>query len=80
MSTFEREGRHVILKIKDIASYLNIEQTAAVILAVNTIDKRRKQASRPPLVGAVVESDWPEYEVVWKMIEERMKNDKISKS
>ena len=73
----EREGfvrgeRYVVLKIRDVKdglSSIQIEQLKSICKAV---EQYRKTTNRIPLVCVVVESDWPEYEPVWAMIEARM--------
>ncbi len=68
MSDFKREDRYIVLKKKDLdALYLKgILQNYEVEL-LNTIS-----ATLPRRYYVVVESDWPEYEKVWQMIEDRM--------
>lgn len=61
MSEFQREERFIVIKRK----HLNENQEQAIratlrALSVGTVE------------CVVVESDWPEYETVWKMIEARM--------
>ncbi|MFC3191307.1 hypothetical protein [Pseudocitrobacter faecalis] len=73
----KRENRYFVLKVRDIedayksglidaAALDALEQTA---LAVKTV---RQQRGKDELACVVVESDWPEHEVVWGMIEARM--------
>ncbi|URC22311.1 hypothetical protein CHUUTOTORO_02260 [Serratia phage vB_SmaM-ChuuTotoro] len=35
------------------------------------VTEHRLENGKTPLEAVVVESDWPEYDKVWKMIEER---------
>jgi hypothetical protein len=70
----ERENRYTVFKNKDIEKYLNqteIEQLNNISerIAVGRLTERRNSMN-----CVVVESDWPEYEIVWKMIEERVDN------
>lgn len=71
-AAFEREERYVVLKIRDIKDGLS----SLELLSLDSIRKRiaeyREVSLRKPLECVVVESDWPEYEVVWKMIEQRV--------
>lgn len=55
---FEREERYIVIKLSDIQEevYSQIEE----IIENNCIELRE---------CVVVESDWPIYEKVWKMIE-----------
>ena len=58
--TFQREERYIVIKRK----HLTDEDSLRNFLAQNKI---------PTIESVVIESDWPEYEVVWSMIEERCK-------
>ena len=64
MSTeFKREERYIVVKIKDIDNPRQLEKLRYQIhqgCGANTIE------------CVVVESDWPEYETVWKMIRDRV--------
>lgn len=57
MTKFVREERYIVLKIKDL--------TEDEIVNLYSY-------SHAEVEGVVVESDWPEYETVWKMIEDRV--------
>lgn len=63
MTNFKREERYVVFKL----SHLDGEQ-------IDSLDELRRQC--PTVDCVVVEDDWPEYSVVWKMIEERVKESK----
>lgn len=63
MSKFTREWRYIVVKRKHITA----EQEYQLMELINSFDL-------PDLKAAVVESDWPEYEVVWNMIENRVNN------
>lgn len=59
MNDFKREDRYIVFKI----SQLDEEQLELL---------ERVQRELPTLCDCVVvESDWPEYEKVWEMIEDR---------
>ncbi len=58
---FHREERYIVIKRKYITE--EQEQKLREILATFNL---------PPLECAVIESDWPEYEEVWGMIETRV--------
>ncbi len=70
---FKREPRYVVLKIKDIHAYLSPAQIEALQIAGETIAVGRSIEGKSPFNAVVVEQDWPEFEMVWAMIEERCK-------
>lgn len=61
MSEFKREGRYVVIKLKDIDE--NTQRQLGNFM---------QDLEIPTRSCVVVESDWPEYEPVWKMLEDRM--------
>ena len=67
-----REDHYLIIKRSDIHKYLTAMQEAQLNMLANHIARGRQRAGKPPLQAVVVESDWPEYEPVWRMIEERV--------
>lgn len=77
---FEREDRYMVLKYKDIAGAFEaggITESDLDVLSKISGEVEACRMIRRNKVGeffkcVVVESDWPEYEMVWKMIEERM--------
>jgi hypothetical protein len=68
----EREQKYVVFKIKDIFKYLSEDEIEAVGNFLEKICYGRQMDSREPLVCATVESDWPEYDMVWESIEKRV--------
>lgn len=62
MREFKREERYIVIKLKPLDD-VDIPGLRAYLEEhyINTVD------------CVVVESDWPEYETVWKMIEDRCK-------
>jgi hypothetical protein len=75
---FERQERYVVIKMKDMfeavqAGFLGMSTPTTLIRIMDSLEAFRLTKGRPPLLTAVVEEDWPEYEVVWAMIEQRMK-------
>lgn len=58
MSKFVREERYIVLKVNRLCD----EDYFAV----------KGIYDHAMVEGVVVESDWPEYEKVWKMIEDRV--------
>lgn len=68
MSEFNREDRYFIFKRSDVP-----QSSIPVLESLReTADHLRSMKGKPPLVCVVVESDWPEYEPVWQMIEDRV--------
>lgn len=61
MSTFKRYDRYIVIKISDLSD----KQADALTDVFMIGDIRTREA-------VVIEKDWPEYELVWKMIEDRM--------
>lgn len=70
MSTFQREDRYIVLKGKDLQylSAADMQKLQAVCARVNVIRAERGKAD---MTCVVVESDWPEFEHVWALIEAR---------
>lgn len=66
---FKREERYVVIKIKDMDSY----QCAALDIQMQRMAIKTRKC-------VVVESDWPEYELVWKVIKDRVVKDKATGS
>lgn len=63
--SFQREDRYIVLKRKDFNSIGGLTPMELQVLDhLLSILPERKYV--------VVEDDWPEYEVVWKMIEDRV--------
>ena len=60
MSEFKREERYIVIKRKHLSD--------DAILAVEAL----ADAFGEVYDCAVVENPWPEYEIVWKMIEDRV--------
>ncbi|KSL05501.1 hypothetical protein AAA503_20375 [Pseudomonas aeruginosa] len=61
MSEFKREERYLVLKLKDLSPAA--EEHIRQYVAARNLPNRQ---------CVVVESDWPEYELVWTMIEARV--------
>lgn len=61
MEKFVREERYIVLKLSDLTDgeYAYIEDY------IESMCIERREC-------VVVESDWPDYDKVWKMIEERV--------
>lgn len=61
MAQFEREERYIVIKRKHLAPY--VEDDIRELLSDHGVET---------IECVVVESDWPEHEIVWGMIEARM--------
>jgi hypothetical protein len=61
MSKFKREERYIVVKLKDL-DYQQAEDLRQFLVnnEIDTVD------------GVVIESDWPECEPAWALIEQRM--------
>lgn len=66
MSRFNREHRYVVIKRSDLEN-LRGGQTEGLRQQLN-----RVSPLLPKREFLVIESDWPEYEPVWRLIEQRM--------
>lgn len=69
---FSREERYYILKISDMRKYLGVEKQEAVRAIAEKLNAGRIVDKKNVLQAVVVESDWPEYDAVWDMIEARV--------
>lgn len=67
---FKREDRYIVLKRTDAEEYLDKKYLEHLENTITTINYFR--GLKGPLECVVVEKDWPEYEIVWKMIEDRV--------
>lgn len=78
----KRENRYYVLKVTDIEAAFKsgligsetLDELEAASLAVKQV---RQQRGKDELACVVVESDWPEHEVVWGMIESRVDGVKL---
>lgn len=76
----KREIRYITIKVSD-ANQLNRSEQKSLSHICNTINEIRAKRGKDELNCVCVESDWPEYEPVWAMIEARMsKNEPNSQS
>ena len=69
---FVREARYVVFKIKDIDSYLTEGEKNSLMCIGEEIEWGRKENGRDQFNAVVIEQDWPEFDVVWEMLEARM--------
>lgn len=70
--SFKRESRYVVLKITDIEMGLTDHQKNVLFSLCAIVEASRLDRGKSDFRCVVVEQDWPEYEPVWKMIENRM--------
>lgn len=72
MSEFVREPRYVVFKIKDIDKHCPPGTMQTLQSIGMDILAGRIEEGRGVFNAVVVEQDWPEFDVVWAMIEKRM--------
>jgi hypothetical protein len=73
-SEIAREFRYFVFKLKDVVKYLSQEQIKALAEIARTLEEGRAADGKDDFNCVVIEQDWPEYEEVWKSIEERHNN------
>lgn len=78
MSEFQRENRYIVIKRKHL-ELLTDEAKETLEDIIHAIAIARQPDMDTGMKGevdcVVVERDWPEYEKVWSMIEERVNSD-----
>ena len=70
MSEFEREERYIVVKHSDVRSFWREDVREQFFAAVERLNEHNVRI--PQRKYLVIESDWPEYEAAWQMIEKRM--------
>lgn len=65
-------NRYDVIKSSDVVEALSYKELILLEGLLNKISRGRIKLGKDPLECVVVESDWPEYEKVWKMIEDRV--------
>ena len=70
-SKFQREERYLVIKTEDIAHLSDADRQMLRHL-IQRIHIIRTERGAEPLHCVVVEDDWPEYGLVWGLIEYRM--------
>ena len=68
----EREHRYWVAKTKDVEKYLSEEQQLSLDRFLTKIRIGRLKDGKADVKTVCVDSDWPEYETVWKMLEARV--------
>lgn len=77
----KRENRYIVVKRNDLenaqaAGVVSNSMLNNLAALVDIIGRIRLIEGKEPLVCAVVESDWPEYEPTWQAIEARINCDR----
>lgn len=70
---FTRESRYTVIKHSDM-DVLTGEEEDTLNNLLDKIAQGRHNKGKKELKCVVVENDWPEYEAVWAMIEDRVRN------
>lgn len=68
---FTREPRYIVVKVKDADAALTPTEQTILRMIGNKVAIWRTSQGKTNLSGVFVEHDWPEHELVWKMIEQR---------
>ena len=68
---FEKETRYVVAKMKDVKECLTVAEKQELGRLIEKCGQNYSKRNSIPLMCVVVESDWPEYDKVWSMIEDR---------
>lgn len=69
---FVREPRYFVLKYTDIRAALSPEDRKILEELANKVSIYRATQKKPVFESVVVEKDWPEYELIWQLLEDRM--------
>lgn len=75
MQNFERENRYLVIKGTDAENSLNTVELRDLLYMVKKVNRGREESGKEPFSAVVVEHDWPEYNTVWSLIEERVKHE-----
>lgn len=67
-----REERYTVIKNRDVSRYLSFTEAATLVDLCKKINQERIVDGRGEIKCVVVEHDWPEYEPVWVMLEQRI--------
>lgn len=78
----KREDRYIVIKRSDLeaaqaAGHVGHIEVAALNYVGSSADRMRLERNKMPLKCVVVESDWPEYELVWELIRLRVEKAEI---
>jgi 2-methylisocitrate lyase-like PEP mutase family enzyme len=72
--TIKIEDLFLVLKLEDVYGALSGKQLHMLKLIVDRINAYKDEQNKPDLRCVVVEEDWPEYEQIWTMLDERLNN------
>jgi len=72
---FKRTVRYVVFKLSDMDKYLTEYARSQIYKYGRELASARRFDCRPPLNAVVVEQDWPEFDVVWALIEARVRRE-----
>lgn len=72
MTKFQREERYLVMKLKDIENALTEAEKDVLSNLSHKVHNHRNAKGKSWLTCVVVENTWPEYGVVWQMIEARV--------
>ena len=71
-----REKRYLVLKWSDIEKYLLQDEQNVLHKLITLVSMGRGYDGKDPRPEFVcVRNTWPEYEIVWEMIEDRVDNE-----
>lgn len=76
MSEFIKEQRYIVIKLKDADRHLDDDDRDLLTGVLEKIRIGRMLCGKQPLECVVVESDWPEHDAVWRMVEARCSSSK----
>lgn len=72
----QREDRYIVIKRKEAARHLSdAEQQQLTELCEKVHRGRTERDGKAGLACVVVERDWPEYEPVWAMLQQRVNSE-----
>jgi len=72
---FVRYQKYLVAKRSDVIKHLTPTEANQLTGLLEKVDVGRLREGKDFICCVVVEDDWPEYETVWNMIEDRVKND-----
>lgn len=70
----KREERYLVFKWTDLED-LHTSYHNSLVDIIKQVEQIRDRNWKAPLECVVIEHDWPEYETVWKLLEERVDNE-----
>ena len=70
-------SRYIVFKRSDIFNCLNAIELDMLMHIGFKLEAYRLSKGKESLKAVVIEHDWPEFEKVWNMLEDRVKNESI---